>query len=425
MKKMFEKEFFVNLNAMFIKENWFILTLIILSFSVLWLANYFPVSDNLKTSQHHVYLADSFLHGKTYFMNAEERIGGWNDTALFNKKHYSPHGVLPAVILSPFVLIFGTDFQMRYLSFVLVLIIFIVVYKLNNLLTAGKKNESLWLAFFLVFSTVFIAQMFLVNTYSFNKILTIMFLLLALYEFFNRRRFGMCGIYIALAGLTRGSAYLAILFFILEILFYDDHWRIKFKELFSLLLPVSVSVLIMFYYNYVRFGNVMETGYALQILVWPFFEKMREEGLFSIKHIPANIYYFLLKGPECILSNPRMMVLNYPYISYNLWGLSIVFTSPLFLYLLFKIKLNNKTIRHALLTIFVIAVCIFSYYGIGYAQFGYTYALDFYPFLYLILALCLAEEGLTKRIKVIILSGFLFNIYLLYHKGLFKFVGLY
>jgi len=409
----------------FVRENWFVLILIIISFCALFLTNYFSVSENLKKSQQPVYLADSFLHGKTYFINTEAQIGGWKDTALFNNKHYWPHGILPTLILCPLVLFFGTSFQMSYLSFVLVLIIFMVVYKLNNLLKIKKKNDSLWLTFFLVFSTVFLAHIFLVNSYAFNKILVMMFLLLALYELFSRRRFWLCGVYVALAGLTRGSAYLAILFFILEILFDDDVWRIKLKELFFLLLPVSVSVMIMFFYNYMRFGNVLETGYNLQILVWPFFEKMREVGLFSIKHIPANIYYFLFKGPDFVMHNRQMMMLDYPYISYNLWGLSIIFTSPLFLYLLFKIKLNNKRIIYSLLTIFAIAACIFTYYGIGYAQFGYTYALDFYPFLYLILAMCLAEDGLTKRIKVIIFSGFLFNTYLLYNQGLFKFVGLY
>jgi hypothetical protein len=408
----------------FVRENWFILILILVSFFVLFLTNYFSVADDLKTSQQHIYLADSFLHGKTYFINGEAQIGGWVDTALFNNKHYWPQGFLPPFILSPFVLVFGINFQMSYLSFILVLIIFIIVYKLNNLLKI-KKNDSLWLAFFLVFSTIFLAQILLVNSYAFNKILVMMFLLLALYEFFSRRRFWLCGLYIALAGLTRGSAYFAILFFILEILFNHNVWRIKLKELFFFLLPVFISVLVMFFYNYIRFGNILESGYNLQILALPFFEKMREIGLFSLKHIPTNIYYFLFKGPEFVAHSQQMMVLSYPYISFNWWGLSIIFTSPLFLYLLFKIKFNDKRIIYSLLTIFTIAACIFSYYGIGFTQFGYAYALDFYPFLYLILVMCLAEDGLTKRLKIIIFLSFLFNVYLMYNSNIFSYIGLY
>ena len=408
----------------FVRENWFILILILISFSALFLTNYFPVAEILKSGQHYVYLADSFLHGKTFFIINEAQIGGWSDTALFNNRYYWPQGLLPALILSPFVLIFGNGFQMSYLSFVLVLIIFIIVYKLNNILKI-KKNNSLWLAFFLVFSTVFLSQVFFVNSYAFYKILVMMFLLLALYEFFNYRRLWLCGVYIALAGLTRGSVYLSILFFILEILFSNKVLRIKLKELFLLLLPVSISVLIIFFYNYIRFGDIFEFGYNFQILTLPFFEKMREVGLFSIKHIPANIYFFLLKGPDFITYNQQMMVLNYPYIYYNLWGLSIVFTSPLFLYLLFNIKLDNKKVIHSLLTILALAICVFSYYGIGFIQFGYAYALDFYPFLYLILVMCLAESGLTRRFKAIIFFSFLFNIYLLYNQGVFKLAGLY
>jgi hypothetical protein len=71
------------------------------------------------------------------------------------------------------------------------------------------------------------------------------------------------------------------------------------------------------------------------------------------------------------------------------------------------------------------AIPIFTWFGIGYSQFGYAFALTFYPFLYLILILSLLDKTLTKNIKWIIFLGTLFNVYLLYNQGFFELVGLY
>jgi len=331
---------------------------------------------------------------------------------------------MPAIVLMPFTFIFSTNFKLSYLSFIMVVLLFFVIYKLNFKLGIKDKNSSLWLSFFFVFSNIFLAQIFLVNTYSFSKIFVIFFLFLALYEFFNQRRYYLIGIFIAMAGMSRVPSYLASTFFALYIVFYDKH-GLKLKKLFYLFSPIIVSVLILCLYNLLRFGNILETGYTYQLVGYEFFKNAQKIGLFSLRHIPANLYYFLFKGLEHILINPKTMVLRYPYVHYNPWGLSIVFTSPLFIYLLFHSTLKNKIIKLAFITVFVMAIPIFTWFGIGFSQFGHALTLSLYPFLYLILVTSLINKKVTSNIKLVIILAAFFNIYLLYHSGFFSFVGLY
>jgi hypothetical protein len=55
---------------------------------------------------------------------------------------------------------------------------------------------------------------------------------------------------------------------------------------------------------------------------------------------------------------------------------------------------------------------VLGYYGIGVRQYGYRYALDFYPFLFLMLAYA-ARQRLTLPMKVIIVFSFVLNSYLI------------
>ena len=93
--------------------------------------------------------------------------------------------------------------------------------------------------------------------------------------------------------------------------------------------------------------------------------------------------------------------------------MSIFITSPFFVYLFF-ISLKDKKIKWLLFTSFFIALAVFSYYGIGYNQFGYRYSLDFLPFLFFALMLGCHEKfaKINSFLKFIIIAGALFNFFL-------------
>ena len=61
-------------------------------------------------------------------------------------------------------------------------------------------------------------------------------------------------------------------------------------------LGVLPSIAFFFFYNQVRFGTPLESGYALATLP-PFLEAQRQQGLFSIAHVPMNLDYLFIHLP--------------------------------------------------------------------------------------------------------------------------------
>src|SRR4029077_17808327 len=65
---------------------------------------------------------------------------------------------------------------------------------------------------------------------------------------------------------------------------------IPWRRWFVLALGVLPALVFFFWYNLDRFGNPLESGYALATLP-PFLEALREQGLFGLVHVPMNLDY--------------------------------------------------------------------------------------------------------------------------------------
>lgn len=163
-----------------------------------------------------------------------------------------------------------------------------------------------------------------------------------------------------------------------------------------------------------RFGSFTEQGYTNQIVSNKYLEKAREYGLMSLIHVPGNLYYFLLSGPIPVFKDNISHVLQFPFVKANPWGMSIFLTSPIFIYL-FSLSYKDRLSKILIITIAAIALPIFLYYGIGWRQFGYRYALDFLPFLFFLLIKNYKErfKELSLGFKTVIIISSLTNLYLL------------
>ena len=83
------------------------------------------------------------------------------------------------------------------------------------------------------------------------------------------------------------------------------------------------SIVFFFWYNDARFGSPLESGYALATLP-PWLEAQRQQGLFSIVHIPMNLDYLFFHLPTPIA--------EFPFLRPDGLGMSILITSPGLLY---------------------------------------------------------------------------------------------
>ena len=81
--------------------------------------------------------------------------------------------------------------------------------------------------------------------------------------------------------------------------------------------------------------------------------------------------------------------------------------------LIYPTKLVKEPVIYlAIGTSLIMLFVILGYYGIGVRQYGYRYAVDFYPFLFLMLA-DTCKERLTLPMQAIIIGSFLLNSYLI------------
>jgi uncharacterized membrane protein len=89
--------------------------------------------------------------------------------------------------------------------------------------------------------------------------------------------------------------------------------------------------------------------------------------------------------------------------------MGLFFTSPALIYA-FRASIRSRLVQASWMAIGVMLVPIVSYYGIGFVQFGYRYALDFMPFLALLAARGLPKP-LTTTAVVLISAGVLINVW--------------
>ncbi|MBI3486478.1 hypothetical protein HY025_06120 [Candidatus Daviesbacteria bacterium] len=355
--------------------------------------------------QQFIYLAKSFLSGKLYFIQTP---GTWSDTALFKNHYFWPLGPFPAVLLIPFEYLFGLNFRQGYLQFILNIINFILLYKIAQKITSNHMS-SLWLSFGFIFSSTYLYIAMIPFSWYFAQIIGTFFILLSILEFLGRRRYLLIGIFIACSTLTRLNLSGVIIFFLIMVILAKNKKHLLLN-IILLITPLICSFLLLFFYNYLRFKNIFQPGYSYQILYLKELFKNRDFGLWNLIHIPANIYYLFLKGPDGVFK-AGTKVLTLPYIKPDPWGMSIFLTSPIFIWI-FKAPQRENIVKAATITSLIMLALILGYYGIGVREYGYRYAVDFYPFLFILLVFSL-KNGVSAFFKILSVCSFMFNFYLI------------
>jgi len=135
-------------------------------------------------------------------------------------------------------------------------------------------------------------------------------------------------------------------------------------------LGFAPAILFALWYNATRFGNPFESGYGIATLP-AFLEARRALGVFSPAHLSMNLDYFLLHFGRSIAT--------FPWFRPDGLGLSVLLTSPGCFWPCARTGAARETIALGVTALLVLAPSLF-YYGGGWWQFGYRYALDAFPF---------------------------------------------
>lgn len=366
-------------------------------------------------SQQFSLLSQAFWHGQLHFLKP---IGGAGQDPIFYKGHvYWSEGPFPAIFLMPFVGLFdlfNKFFYQGYIMWALSLSVLYLIYKLARHFNYSKC-DSLFLSLGFCLASVFIAVASVPASWYFAQVLTTALLFLALYLYFafENKAWLLLGVLGGLIVMTRATAAPIVIVFLLDILFNQKDKKIS--KVLKVILPILGALLILGLYNIFRFGNFLTSKYGQQVL-FPASTETRSLGLFSLIHLPTNLYYLFLATPVGILRSASSWTLKFPYIKSNPVAMSIFITSPYILYLFFQKKKNyDKKLVYLLISVLISAFLLMIFFAIGIVQYGYRYSLDFLPALYLIFMVIYRRQNpkLSSAMKITMTLSAIFNFWLM------------
>lgn len=353
------------------------------------------------------YLAKAFAH-RSFSVN--DLPAYYGDQVDYNGDIYLPMSPLPAILLLPFVSVFGMAFDEIWLAYVFTAANLLAALILLKRLRIPNRHHRYLLAFFF-FGTVYLSALAMGRSWFLSHIIATTFLLFGILEVLSRQRPALIGAWLGLAFLTRAPTIFALPFYFW--LLKPTHvrwldWRFWLKQGLLCTLGALLPMLFFFDYNYTRFGSLFETGYAHAVVGSPVLAEALQHGLFSPVHLAKNLYALFLATPQAYPSFSAP-VLQFPYIYPSPWGMGIFFTTPAFVYAL-AASWRERLVRTAWLAVGLVMIPLITYYGVGWIQFGYRYALDFYPFLFMLTALGIISHFDWKA-RTLIVLGIIINVW--------------
>jgi hypothetical protein len=381
----------------------------LLVFLVTFVVYYLTGEEGGATPYHYfVPLADAFLHGRLYVL---EKPPWLNELIPIDGKYYVIYPPMPAILLLPQVAISGLKANQTLASVFWGSVNVSLVYLLTRKLTNNTRLQ-VWMTLLFGFGTIHWYLASIGKAWFFAHVTSFLFLTLAIYETFTKQRPFLIGLLLGASYWSRIPTILSLPFFLIML---SDKWldkakdssifgRINFMPLFKLGCGVGIFVILNFFYNYVRFNTPFDIAYSIQAREEPWFYP---KGLFNISYIPKHLWIFFLK-PPVFTSNP-------PYVMPSLMGMSILITTPAFIYSVFA-GIRNKIAFACWSAVIPIALLSFAHGGVGWIQFGYRFAMDFYPFLLVLTTFGIksdleTDSNLRWDQKLLICLGILVNLW--------------
>lgn len=349
-----------------------------------------------------VLLADAILHGRLYLT---ENIN-WLELAPYQGRYYIIPPPMPAILLLPVVVIFGLSTDQTIVSIFFGSVNVALAFLITRSLTKSSTVQ-LWTTAMFGFGTIHWWTATAGGVWTFSLIVADTFLFLAILLALYKSHPLVTSLSLGASYWSRLTTVLSFPFFAIM---YSDEWytgngstnmlkRIKMKPLFFLALGVVIFVFFNSLYNLLRFDTPYDISYYLQTRI--FNELWYKSGYFNISYIPRHL--------KVIFAGMPRFVKEFPYITPSWNGMAIWLTTPAFVYAFFA-GIRNKIALGCWISIILIAFVDFCHGTWGFSQFGYRYAVDFYPFLFLLTVKGIGDE-IKWHHKVLIAAGILVNLW--------------
>ncbi len=340
---------------------------------------------------HNAWEAWALLHGHVFTPPPPARL----DMMYYHGHWASFFPPLPAFLLIPLVwLLHGPGHTpVRLVCALVGAACPLLVYQMTR--RAGlRAGVGLWLTALFGFGTVFWYAATWGTPWYFVQVLAVFFYLLCLRESFGPNRPALVGAWFGAALLCRNPIALGVPF----LLWRERSWN--WNRLLALAAPIAAAVAVQLWWNAARTGNPLDTGYA-HILMNPYFRASFQEGMFSIRHLPYQLYSMFVAGPG-FHSLPNFNGV-WPYLALASTGQSLTLTTPAFIYTL-EADLRRRGVWLAWVSVLLTALPQLFYYANGTGQFGNRFSLDYTPLLLALLIFGIGERFRWQHALLILVS---------------------
>jgi len=342
----------------------------------------------------YVRLAYSLLHGKVYILHPKP----WLELVHYKHHFYSHQGVLPGILLMPFVAVFGEGFNLKHFAALLGGGIGAVAWSVATRIGLTGRDRLLGWAFPVVGTTLWYEAK-TGSTWGVAALSSAFFLFCALNEYFGRRRLPLVGLFVGLAALSRPPAVFAVIGFVVAVVLSPEA-RANIvggaKKGLQLAAGVIGPVVVYVLYNELRFRTLFDKSQQLHYL-HDAYRLQVAPGQFALAHLPYNLYSWFLLPPS--FQN------NFPYIHLTILGTALPLTSPAFV-----TAFGARRERW----LWLAAVCAVGpaafHYANGFSQFGMRYLLDAVPFLSMLIFLAL-KDARAYGYRVLLAASIAINAY--------------
>jgi hypothetical protein len=327
----------------------------------------------ISNSPYFNYLADAFLHGQLSLRLIPANL---HDIAFYNGQYFMYWPPFPAMLLMPFIALFGAGFSDVFFTLLIgALNVALVAYTFRlvdkqNIIPMDAERRGI-LTIFFAFGTVHLFLSSLGIVWFTSQVIAFLCSILAFIAAIRLKgypAFFFTGLAIACAMLTRNH----LIFIGIWPAYYlfnshkHEGWRKMILYLAAAALPIIAGLLFSGAYNYFRFANIFETGVTYQDLGTFYDSDFKKYGLLNIHYFSTDFYYNFIHYP-------------FPKSKESLMGGSLFLLSPLFFAAFWALCSSNFRVTSMVLwiTTAAVAIPILLNIGTGWQTFGPRYSLDF------------------------------------------------
>jgi hypothetical protein len=327
----------------------------------------------------YVLLADALLHHRI-FIDALWP-GPEIDAVLFEGHRYVVNDPIPALLIVPLVALLGVRANQTLLACLMCGVAIGAAWELFERLGVTRR-VALWLLAFFFAGTDLLWCSMLGDVWFVAQTCAVAFTLLALCELAGERRGWVVGVWVALALGSRFTLVMAVPVFAWWVW---DGFRARERrprELIAFALTLVPFFAAWIAYNMARWHVPWDAGHTIFYHEDPYMGSATGSP-FGIRNVPVELWSFFVQPPVW-LGKP-------PWLEPSAVGTALWFTSPALILALFA-RRPPVLVASLWIAASLVAAPSLLYYANGGSQFGMRHALDFAPFVLVLMGLATQSD---------------------------------